>query len=705
MQANCAKRIAISVLVVLLLVASIAAQERPKIEAILCAQSGRLLSSCGPVVGGKAIVRAEDAGQPYLATSDQWRSVFLGIYPSVLGPFDYRVQATSIIHMRLRWRGTVPASALITVKGKPHEWSWRESRQQLLSLDSVRLPGGGKYSVTVAADHFQTRTVAVDASAANIQVGIVEIEPAQVIAGHVTDKGDGSPLAGATISAPDEKVLAIANGAGQFRIEILDPELRFLLIAYPQHATRKLSLAELKTQAVVQLSRAAELSLTIDRNGSSAKTIQVGIDRDDEQAEKLVKVGQKNLPSTANDLSFGNLEPGHYRITLRGDGPLQMFSTEADLPPGEKTTSRIRIEPGDLTVSVTFGDHPLPGATVEIGNSERGLRGTVTLNDLGVAVTEIWQGGTVITIVRSAVMSTPFISYRKLELSPETQLAIAIPDRRISGVVVDRGTGRPVPEADVTLSTQVNGESGSVVVVSDASGRFEFKGVKAGNESIGVTAEHYLHAAPTTFVLGEAENTRDLRIELNAGVSRTVRITTAGGSTAARASIVTVVGGQIVSVDEADMQGVATIPTPERVSSLLLIAARDGSLAARRLAPPNSAGDDPPIDVLLPPPSVVVRIIARSTKQEAVQGLGFMIRFDGEMIPFAAQQTLFHLPIYTNGNGEVNVQRLPEGEYEFWPFENEEDALAITAAPNSPAVRFHAHAGLNEAEITFKERK
>jgi len=677
-----------------------AAQTR-QAQGTLCV-SGKPNSPMSCAVSAALLTAQPDHfGQSYLFTTDDWATVHFGTFPEQKRSFDpLRAQS---VPAELRFTAPRSASMLrLTLTDAKHDWTWTASRAQLAGLTKLYLPAG-KYKLRVTAEHFKNQTIAIDATGASpIRLGTIELSPATLLSGRITDEATNDPLPGATVSTPDGSVLGVADGRGAFHVEVVDPELRFVLFDSPGYAMSKAAIASLEPNARVVLSRAATLALHIDPRETTTSTIRITLAQFKD--DQLTVAAQKQVSVAEKDTTFSKLQPGRYRITLRGDAPLAQMSSDIELLPGKSTPYRIQIEPGNLLISVMFADQPLGDGTVEMSNSEKGIRGTLTLDDRGQAVTEAWQGGSVLAIIRSSVLPAPFLQYRTVELQPEMRLEFTIPNRRVVGEVRDRATGRPISGADVTLSSQTGGDSSSVVVQTDAAGHFEFKGVKAGNQSIQAAADKYLKGNPQPFAMGEGDALKSVPITLDAGITRIVRVTNSAGAPVARAAVITVVNGQMVGEDLTDANGSVAIPTPADIAPLLLVGGRDGSMAVRRIpaATPNGA-DTPPIDVVLPPPVATIKITAHSADQKPIANMGVLVRFDGEIIPLQAAPEL-HLLMYTNSAGEALLTHVPEGNYDFWPFEDSSEATALMASIPPPAVALKARAGLNQADITFDAR-
>jgi hypothetical protein len=232
-------------------------------------------------------------------------------------------------------------------------------------------------------------------------------------------------------------------------------------------------------------------------------------------------------------------------------------------------------------------------------------------------------------------------------------------------------------------------------------GEFEFRGVVPGSQILDVSAEGYLKHAAIEFPLLENEN-RNVEIKLQSGAHREVHVKAPSGAPIANATVLTVVDGRVISSVSADGAGVASVPLPEAASSLLIATAPRGSFGLIRLGSRDDSAQ--PIDLIVPDGTAALRLTARTTADEPVPGVGFVIRFDGEMLPVDAL-VLAHLEsLTTNRRGEGAVGVLPPGEYELWPFETRDEAILITSAPPAPTIRLQLRPGLNETSVTFQPR-
>ena len=86
-----------------------------------------------------------------------------------------------------------------------------------------------------------------------------------------------------------------------------------------------------------------------------------------------------------------------------------------------------------------------------------------------------------------------------------------------------------------------------------------------------------------------------------------------------------------------------------------------------------------------------------------------LMRYDGAVVPIEILEELSAvqgLRFSTGAGGEVQLDRIPGGSYEFWPYRTEEEAEAIVASGDGFAapIRVNVRAGKNRVVVKFAAR-
>ena len=116
---------------------------------------------------------------------------------------------------------------------------------------------------------------------------------------------------------------------------------------------------------------------------------------------------------------------------------------------------------------------------------------------------------------------------------------------RLAGVIVDKATGKPVPNAKIKLRIQ-KGEKGGPDVTADASGKWAMLGMAAGGWNLDVSAAGY-ETRQVSLSMTEGKRVPTMKIELESAAS------SASETTAAEVPKEEVkIGGQTVSKDIAE---------------------------------------------------------------------------------------------------------------------------------------------------------
>jgi hypothetical protein len=140
----------------------------------------------------------------------------------------------------------------------------------------------------------------------------------------------------------------------------------------------------------------------------------------------------------------------------------------------------------------------IPGAAIVVDDKRIGA--TDGTGWLRVAAGTVAHTGTV------EVSAAGYAEGSAAYASPGEVRVQLLPGGQISGVVVEAGSGRGVPDLEVRAN--------AVVTTSDAQGRFDLRGVYAGMVRLQARGPHHIGALPTPIALGIGKVVADVRLEV-----------------------------------------------------------------------------------------------------------------------------------------------------------------------------------------------
>jgi hypothetical protein len=105
----------------------------------------------------------------------------------------------------------------------------------------------------------------------------------------------------------------------------------------------------------------------------------------------------------------------------------------------------------------------------------------------------------------------------------------------------------------------------------------------------------------------------------------------------------------------------------------------------------------------LPPPSSSLLIRARTTTGAEMPRFSLLMRYNGVLIPREAAE---ELPLSIAAGGEVHLENIPSGSYEFWPYRTDEeaDAIVMTSDDVPAPIRVQVREGKNRIAVKFAAR-
>ncbi|MHC4599468.1 MAG: carboxypeptidase regulatory-like domain-containing protein [Planctomycetota bacterium] len=225
---------------------------------------------------------------------------------------------------------------------------------------------------------------------------------------------------------------------------------------------------------------------------------------------------------------FWNLSPDHYSVTAHspgssGHGPSKWLKISAGevkkIRFGGRNTVRVFGTVRDWTAS------PVKGCGIRLHGADSADREGESRSYSGETDRE---GRFVIHFVEPGEYSWNLSRYRdraygfgktQIPALTEFELNIDLPATKISGVVVDEGTGEPVMEAHLSIDPKNEAKGEGSHTQSDVEGRFLFEGVAPGEYTIRVFKEGYgMHLGETVSVAA-SRPVENLRITMSKGLN------------------------------------------------------------------------------------------------------------------------------------------------------------------------------------------
>jgi hypothetical protein len=433
----------------------------------------------------------------------------------------------------------------------------------------------------------------------------------------------------------------------------------------------------------------ATITVHVARNGDkSPLDVRLGLARDEREPDWIAV---RHLTPARGDVTFRDLDAGHYALLIEGPRPLQRVSAHVVVAADDDRSLTIGIRPRPFHGRFTLGGTPLANATVTLHAAD--FTTSVTTDARGLIDEPLWQSGDVDFTVDSPRLGAPYPAHARLA----GHLAVDIESRVVHGVV--RGTdGKPVAGAAVALRSEGEAQRVPRRTKTDDNGEFRIDGVSVGSVSLRVTARGYLRIQPIALQITRGEHVEN--VVLDAGVSLPVDVVDADGQAVRSATIVCVSGGTIRSTTRTDVLGHAVVATPPDGDAMLFVLPREGGIVAQPVAGARR------ITVQAGSASLQVDALADDAP---LTGISLLVRFNGTMIPPEVAQiigTQQRASFVTDAQGRVVVPRIGPGRYELWAYRSDEEAEALMASQSAltAPIKLEVAPGENLVTIRFKAR-
>lgn len=319
--------------------------------------------------------------------------------------------------------------------------------------------------------------------------------------------------------------------------------------------------------------------------------------------------------STASVLHEQMIEPGTQTriesmpaeaLSVRISAGRWLMARKADLSAGEDAAVDFDVRPIVVTGVVERGDEPVAGARLEwLVNRDDPLK--IEADDDGRYRVTLWRPGLTPVLIRARAADDDSVPpfFETIEVDESTTKDFHLPDTRITILVQDAATGKPLPGATLAIGNEWDGEPGSLSTsslraITNAEGRAESPPLREGTMSIYARAEGYRDAEPIERPVPPEGEPVELVVRLEPeGEAAGLRVALSDGRPAggAEAWIVDAGSGQPLWQGAATADGVLKVP--RRFSSQTLVVRHveaashvgrmadvGGDLALRPAAPP-----------------------------------------------------------------------------------------------------------------------
>jgi len=585
--------------------------------------------------------------------------------------------------------------------------SARTDAQPITAIDRLetRTLAPGTYDFTIAADHHRTVTRRVIARAGEtLTLGVIPLAELPVIRGSVTS--GGAPVAGATVRPPSAGASAVTTDArGAFALEFEAQRPDYLVVEAAGRGTRVVGVTPGTTGlalSAVELGAPASLEVTVRRPAGKPQPLDVLLGVADQQLGPRW-VAQRRLGAGESKARFASLGAASYTLLVRGSEPLQQSSTLVVLGQRDRRAMSFEISAKPVRVHVQLGDHSLPKANVRLLNQENATKTSFITDDAGVWRGEAWQAGRY--LARVAAPSLPTTVHAQVTIGAENRSIIALPTLSVRGRVIDAASGAPVANALMLLHSEVETGAATVPSRTNADGRFEYRSVPAGHQTIETRATGYLFPETIAFDLAGDHASREVEIRADRGVRKELVVRDAHGGPVAGAFVICAADNAIRSRSTTGDDGRALVPIP-----------RDG--CAIYVIPPNAPftsvrvgrsqlGDDARLPTVVTGPRGSLEVVAKTTAGEPIANVRMVVRYNGEIVPpevVRLIETAQGLSFRTDGAGMATLPNLPLGAYEMWPYRTDDEAERIIAAGTFAPIQLTLKTGENQVTVKFRAR-
>jgi hypothetical protein len=593
------------------------------------------------------------------------------------------------------WIVTRPRDLTTAHVAIDNRWSFAIEPGELTQIQRIRAPAG-PLRLTIRATHY--RDASADLNRDRLTL-VLRRNP--VIRGRLLS-ASGQPLSNANVQPAPGDAPCATRPDGTFQCEIEREWPRTITVTHSAAPTRVIAINRLERDTDlgdIQLARGAQLSVHLTAP-EGIRSVDVMLLRGDAPVSE-----RKVVLPLSEPISFSNIEPGTVRLLMKGSHPFQQRAADVSIKDGDND-EMVSIEESELTLHVDSGGRPEPGASIVLKNLDGRWSGTSATDESGSVIEPIWQLGTFTASVQAKNSASPMLDRREFSGGGKQQWTFHLPIGRIEGIVRNDDNAA-ISNADVSLTTDDGDMTIALRTKADANGGYAFDGVRAGAQTVTAAADGYLPSDASQFRLVENENLRRVDLTLHRGVMTNVEVVDCRGVPLAGASIVAALGNAMIGRAISDSGGRASVQLSVSGSSVLFVVPASGSFAIHRVSAMDR--EQPSMRIAVPDPAASLELKTETTEHQPVRDVHFLVRYDGETIPFDLLMELaqrFGVDFKTGAAGSGTVANLPAGLYELWPYSNAADVQAVMAGVEAPApLRIAVTPGPNSVTLTFRTKR
>lgn len=583
-------------------------------------------------------------------------------------------------------------------------WKWTMPAVPKNALRISHPPG--ECTLVLAAEGY----AAVERPLAREDLGRVVLNRLPVLTGTVTDAATRTPIGFAEVFLPDGKLLAASDAAGRFRSPVAGPWPKWIRVEAAGRAARTVPVpgAIADTDLAIAMSTGGAVAVTLEAPlGEEAVTWEVRRSVPSASSEdRVVRSGQ--VPAGKTAFVVEALEPGEYRVIVKGEGPLQRFGVPVTVSDGLTAEAAVRIAPAEVDLEVLFDHKPLDGATVDMTFETNLWRASITTDAEGRAREKIWQRGSYNAYVSREPLVPFWSDTRDVDEDGTVRWTINVADRKLRGRLIDEASRQPLGDALIILEWSSPGGGGAMTTRrSAADGSFEFASMPICSYTLQAVKEGYqpLQTPPADMTEEARTETRDLLLRRSVG--RPLRVVNSHGTPIPLAMVYVADREGVRRVGNTDDGGRFVLTVEDGETGTIFVLPRSGSIGFGRFTAltTSGAGD---IVIRVADPTASLEVVAESNDGESIGGIAVMLRVDGVLLPLAVREGMSNyqgVPMMTDAQGRLLFRHLPAGRYEIWPMASRDDLLALMAPSPPPApINLMLTPGHHTARLKFRAK-
>ncbi|HXH23829.1 MAG TPA: carboxypeptidase-like regulatory domain-containing protein [Vicinamibacterales bacterium] len=604
----------------------------------------------------------------------------------------------------IRFSGT-PAPVSFKLQIGDRGWKWTASppaRQVAL----IRPPGVARLEVS-APMH---RPVALELASEQPDLGPIDLHRLPVISGRVVDALTHLPLSGARITDSSGDVVATSEENGSFHVVVDGIWPSKLFFTTSRHAPKSVPVP--RTMATVDLG-SIDLS-----EGGNIHCVLEGMPSQDGagwQVRRIMGAGKEEptregrIPAGQTEFAVERLDPGEYRLIVRGKEPLQQFAIPVRVREGITAEAICRMHAIDVVIETRLGERPLGNARIDLHHNA-GWQAELETDASGARNAELWQRGDLDVVVSRPPEVMAWTAEKSVGNSEEAvHWTLQIADRKVTGRVVDAISREPVAEAVVVLQMNTSEGDGLVArTLTSIDGTFEAGGMVTGTHTMEVMKPGYRPNQKWTFRVGEGDSEirhPDLLLEPWAG-QRTLLVVNERGVPLEGVGVYFAGHRGVREVGLTDATGRATLSLVSAdESGVVFVVPRSGSFAFTRI-PSSPQANEKEVTVRVPDGTAAIEITTESTEGAPIANVGVLMRVNGMLIPIEVLAGLNRqqgIPFGSDANGRITYPYMPPGQYELWPIAGRDDFRRVyQSAPPPPAAVLRVTSGRQSVALRFR---